>query len=224
MDLAGIVIVPVIGVSAVATGWAAIDRPLHPQPVSHLVVVAAAGLAGFAGNELVARYRIRVGRKIGSAALVADGLHARTDGFTSLAVLVGAGGAAVGWGWADPVIGLLIALAILGVLGQAARQIYHRLMDAVDPAVTAQAQDSLDAVPGVLDVGRVRLRWVGHQLEADCQIVVDDTLSVVAAHRVAVAAEHALLHALPRLVTAVVHTDPRQADGIDHHALLAGHR
>ncbi|WP_243717295.1 cation diffusion facilitator family transporter [Actinomadura darangshiensis] len=223
-DLAGIVIVLVIAASAVAAGWTAIDRLLHPRPVSHLLVVAAAGLAGFAGNELVARYRIRVGRKIGSAALVADGLHARADGFTSLAVLVGAGGAAVGWGWADPVIGLLITLAILGVLGQAARQIYHRLMDAVDPDLTTQAHATLEAVPDVLDVGRVRLRWVGHRLEADCQIVVAPTLSVVDAHQVAVAAEHALLHSLPRLATAMVHTDPQQADGIDHHALLAGHR
>ncbi len=107
--------------------------------MSTLPAVAAAALIGFVGNELVARYRIRVGRKIGSAALVADGLHARTDGFTSLAVLLGVAGVAVGWNWADPVVGLLITVAILAVLRQAAREIYWRLMDAVDPSLVDQA-------------------------------------------------------------------------------------
>jgi haloacid dehalogenase-like hydrolase/Cation efflux family len=122
--------------------------------VSDLIAVAVAALAGFAGNELAARYRIRTGRKIGSAALVADGLHARTDGLTSLAVLLGAGGVALGWDWADPVIGLVITVAILAVLRQAAREIYQRLMDAVDPALVDQAEAVVRATPGVLDVGR----------------------------------------------------------------------
>src|SRR5215204_2823152 len=107
-DLAGLFIVAMIALSAVIAAYQAIDRLLHPRDVTQLWAVADAGLIGFLGNELVARYRIRVGRRIGSAALVADGLHARTDGFTSLAVLLGAGGVAVGWGWADPVVGLII--------------------------------------------------------------------------------------------------------------------
>jgi divalent metal cation (Fe/Co/Zn/Cd) transporter len=97
-------------------------------------VVAAARLVGFIGNELVAVYRIRVGRQIGSAALVADGLHARTDGFTSLAVLFGAGGVAVGFPLANPIVGLLITIAILAVLRTAVRDVFRRLMDAVDPS------------------------------------------------------------------------------------------
>src|SRR5579871_3098168 len=138
-DLAGTVIVALILASAALAAFEAVSRLLHPQKVSDLIAVAVAALAGFAGNELAARYRIRVGRKIGSAALVADGLHARTDGFTSLAVLLGAGGVALGWDWADPAVGLVITVAILGVLGQAAREIYRRLMDAVDPALVDQA-------------------------------------------------------------------------------------
>src|SRR5215471_7323160 len=134
-DLAGVVIVLVIAASSALAAYAAVTRLAHPRPVSNLIAVAAAALIGFAGNELVARYRIRTGRKIGSAALVADGLHARTDGFTSLAVLLGAGGVALGWHWADPVIGLVITAAILSVLHQATREIYRRLMDAVDPAL-----------------------------------------------------------------------------------------
>ena len=191
--------------------------------VSDLIAVALAALVGFAGNELAARYRIRTGRKIGSAALVADGLHARTDGFTSLAVLLGAGGVALGWNWADPVIGLAITVAILAVLRQAAREIYRRLMDAVDPALVDQAEAVLRATPGVLDAGQVRMRWVGHQIRAECEIVVAAGISAVQAHQLTVSAEHALLHAIPRLSGALVHADP-QVPGTDPHDVLAGHR
>jgi cation diffusion facilitator family transporter len=223
-DVAGIVILLTIAASALAAGYTALERLADPQPVGHLTAVAMAALVGFAGNELVARYRIRVGRRIGSAALVADGLHARTDGFTSLAVLLGAGGVAIGLPWADPVIGLLITLAILLVLRQAAREIWHRLMDAVDPALVDKAESALTSTPGVLGVGAVRLRWIGHRLRAECDVVVDSACTLVQAHHVAVQAEHSLLHALPRLAGALVHPDPQSRDGIDHHAPLAGHR
>jgi cation diffusion facilitator family transporter len=221
-DLAGIAIVLTIAVSAALAGYQAIHRLLNPQDVSYLPWVAAAGLIGFVGNEVVARYRIAVGRRLGSAALVADGLHARTDGFTSLAVLIGAGGVAIGWQWADPVIGLAITAAILFVLKDAARRVYRRLMDAVDPATVDLVEQTLHGVPGVEAVGVVRLRWIGHQLRAECEIGVDPRLTVVAAHAIAVDAEHRLIHAVPRLTGAIVHADPAGAD-IDHHAPLAHH-
>lgn len=223
-DLAGVVIVLLIAASAALAAWAAVGRLAHPRPVSGLLAVAVAALIGFAGNELVAWYRVRTGRKIGSAALVADGLHARADGFTSLAVLLGVGGAALGWEWADPAVGLLITVAILAVLRQAARDIYRRLMDAVDPAVLDLAEQTLRGVPGVLGVGRLRLRWVGHQLQAECEVIVDANASVIEAHQVAVSAEHDLRHALPRLTAALVHADPQPGDGADYHAALAAHR
>ncbi len=177
--------------------------------MSDLIAVAAAALTGFAGNELAAGYRIRTGRKIGSAALVADGLHARTDRLTSLAVLLGAGGVALGWDWADPAVGLLITVAILAVLRQAAREIYWRLMDAVDPALTGQAEHTLRATPGVLDVGQVRLCWIGHHIRAECEIIVSPDISAVQAHELTVTAEHAVLHAIARLSAALVHADPQ---------------
>ncbi len=223
-DLAGVVIVVIIAASSALAAYEAVSRLAHPRPVSNLIAVAIAALIGFTGNELVARYRIRVGSKIGSAALVADGLHARTDGFTSLAVLLGAGGAALGWDWADPVVGLLITVAILAVLRQAALEIYRRLMDAVDPTLVDQAERTLRATPGVLDIGQVRLRWIGHQLRAECEVIVDAASSAIEAHHVAVSAEHALLHALPRLAAASVHADPKPGDGDDHHAELLSHR
>ncbi|MER6593072.1 cation diffusion facilitator family transporter [Micromonospora purpureochromogenes] len=223
-DLAGIIIVAVIAASAVAAGWTAITRLLYPAEVTYLPWVAAAGAAGFAGNELVARYRIRVGRRIGSAALVADGLHARTDGYTSLAVVAAAGGAALGWRWADPVVGLVIAVAIVFVLKDAAREVYRRLMDAIDPAIVDQAETTLRAVHGVHDVTAVRLRWIGHRLHAEADLVVDADLSLVAAHEIAADAEHQLTHAVPRLTSATVHTDPDSHAGAHHHPDLSHQR
>jgi cation diffusion facilitator family transporter len=223
-DLAGIVVVALIAASSALAAYEAVSRLLHPHGVTALAAVAVAAGVGFAGTELVARYRIRAGRRIGSAALVADGLHARTDGFTSLAVLAGAGGVALGWNWADPVVGLVITVAILAVLWQAAREIYRRLMDAVDPALVDQAEQVLAATPGVLGTGQVRLRWIGHQLRAECEITVSGGASAVEAHEVAVSAEHGLLHALPRLSAALVHADPEPREGSDPHAVLAPHK
>lgn len=222
-DLAGIVIVAFIAASAVAAGWAAIDRLRHPAEISFLGVVAIAAVIGFLGNEAVAQLRIRVGKRIGSAALVADGLHARTDGFTSLAVLLSAGGVALGWDWADPVVGLAITVAIVVVGAQAAREVYRRLMDAVDPSLVDAVEATLRGTGGVVDVGSVRLRWIGHRLRAECEIVVDAHLTVVEAHAIAVDAEHRLIHEVPRLTAAIVHADPTPHGETDHHATLAHH-
>ncbi|MDN5384558.1 cation diffusion facilitator family transporter [Streptomyces sp. LB8] len=221
-DLAGVLVVAAIAASAVLTAHTAVERLLNPRDITHLWAVSAAALVGFAGNEWVARYRIRTGRRIGSAALVADGLHARTDGFTSLAVLLGAGGTALGRRAADPVVGLLIALAILMVLKDAAREVCRRLMDSVDPGLVAAAHTALRGVDGVLGTGAVRMRWVGHALRAEADIVVGPQLTVVQAHRIAVAAEHALMHALPRLTAATVHVDHTPVEG-DPHAVLDHH-
>lgn len=210
-DLAGVFILATVAASSVFAGWVAVERLLNPRTVSQLPAVAAAALLGFLGNEWVARYRIRTGRRIGSAALVADGLHARTDGFTSLAVLIGAGGSALGWRLADPLVGLLITLAILLVLKDTVREVLPRLMDAVDPALMDAAEAALRGVDGVLAVGELRMRWIGHRLRAEVAIVVDADLGLREAHRLAVAAEHALLHAVPKVAAALVHTDPAGA-------------
>ena len=223
-DLAGIVIIVVIAGSAALAGWTAVDRLLNPAPMTHIPWVAAAGVIGFIGNELVARYRITVGRRIGSAALVADGLHARTDGFTSLAVIVAAGGAWLGWQWADPVVGLAITVAILVVLKDAAREIYRRLMDAVDSNLIDKAEATLATVEGVEAVTRVRMRWIGHRLHAEADIVVEPTLNVLAAHEIAADAEHQLTHQVPRLAAATVHIDPAGHAGPEHHADLSHRR
>ena len=214
-DLAGLFVVAMIGLSALVAGWESIRRLIDPVPVHNLAWVAAAGVIGFAGNEAVAIYRIRIGRKIGSAALVADGLHARTDGMTSLAVVLGAAGVAAGFPLADPLIGLVITIAILAVLRTAGRDVFRRLMDAVDPAAVDSAEGALAVLPGVQAVRRVRMRWIGHELHADVDLIVNAKDSTEA-HRLAHDAEHELTHAVPRLRTAVVHAYPVAQDGHGH--------
>jgi cation diffusion facilitator family transporter len=210
-DLAGLFVISMIALSSVLAGYQAVERLVHPRPVDHLWAVAAAGLTGFLGNESVARYRIRTGRRIGSAALVADGLHARTDGFTSLAVLAGAAGVGLGWTLADPIIGLLITVAILAVLRSAVGQVGARLMDAVSPALVGQATAAVARVEGVLSVDGMRIRWIGHTLRAEAEITVAAHLSLRAAHDLAHHAEAHLLADIHRLTAATVHTSPAGA-------------
>ncbi len=224
-DLAGVFIVLMIALSAVVAGYESVRRLIDPQPVTNLGILIAAGLIGFAGNELVALYRIRVGRKIGSAALVADGLHTRTDGFTSLAVVLGALGVLAGFPLADPLVGLGITVAILFVLRSAATDIYRRLMDAVEPHLVDAAEASLRSTPGVRDVDDLRLRWTGHRIRAETGIVVEPTFGTVEAHAITVAAHHRLLHDVPKLVDVTVHVSPAAVDvGAGHHSELAHHQ
>jgi cation diffusion facilitator family transporter len=190
-DLAGMFIVFVVALSAVVAGYEAIGRLVHPRPVEHAWLLVAAGLIGFAGNELVAVYRIRVGQRIGSAALVADGVHARLDGFTSLSVVLGAVGVLLGFPLADPVIGLLIAASIVFLLWGTVKSIGARLMDAVDPDLVHRAEHAMEGVDGVVAVHDVRLRWVGHRLTGSATIeVVSNDLRVATD-----AATHAVDHA-----------------------------
>jgi len=222
-DLAGVAIVGLIAASTAVAGYEAVSRLLHPHAVNGAGWVVAAGAVGFAGNELVAVYRIRVGRRIGSAALVADGLHARTDGFTSLAVVVGAAATAAGAGRADPITGLVITVAVALVLVSAVRTIYRRLMDSVDPSLVDQVESVLRGVAGVDAVDAVRVRWVGHELRAEIQISSDPGLSLVDAHTIADEAHHRLLHQVPRLAEAVIHTSPSDGGTRSFHEVVAHH-
>ena len=173
-DVAGVFIIVVVALSAIVAAWQSIDRLFNPQPILNLGWVIVAGVVGFAGNEAVAIYRIRVGRRIGSAALVADGVHARTDGFTSLAVVLGALGVLAGFPLADPIVGLLISAAIVVLLWGTVRSIGTRLLDGIEPELVGQAEHALEHVDGIRAVEQVRLRWVGHRLHGDAVVVTDD--------------------------------------------------
>jgi cation diffusion facilitator family transporter len=218
-DLAGVFIVFMILISALVIGYVSIDRLFHPQEVRMLWAVAAASIIGFAGNEAVARLRISVGNDIGSAALVADGKHARVDGFTSLAVLAGATGVYFGFPLADPLIGLVITLLILTIVWDSAKTVFTRILDGVDPAIPLEIRHAADHVDGVKAVTGVRVRWLGHRLHAEVSITVDSSLSVVEGHRIAKEYRHELLHHLKYLSDALIHVDPATESGPGYHEL-----
>ncbi len=207
-DLSGLFILTVIALSAILAGWESVDRLIEPRDVKNLGLVAAAGIIGFIGNEVVAIYRIRVGRQIGSAALIADGQHARIDGLTSLAVVLGAIGVAAGFPTADPIIGLVITVAILFVLRDAARQVMRRLMDGVDPEMTAEVESIARQTTGVLDVSEVRLRWIGHRMHASLIVEVAETMSVVEGHNVAEAVRDAIFGRFAKLEDLMIQVSP----------------
>ncbi|MCK9630443.1 MAG: cation diffusion facilitator family transporter [Methanoregula sp.] len=216
-DLAGVFVVLMILVSALVAGYVSIDRLFHPQEVTFLWAVAAAAIVGFIGNEGVAQLRIRVGKEIGSAALIADGYHARTDGWTSLAVLIGATGVYLGFPLADPVIGLIITVMIFWIVWDSAKMIFTRLLDGVDPAVTDEIRHTAGHVKGVVEITEVRIRWLGHRLHAEINITVGSSLSVESGHAIAKEFRHELLHHLRYLSDATIHVDPVSASGQDYH-------
>lgn len=216
-DLAGVAIVVVILTSAAAAGFTSIRRLIHPHPVTYLWAVAAAAIVGFAGNEAVALFRIKVGREIGSAALIADGYHARVDGLTSLAVLAGALGVWLGYPWADPVVGLLITAAILNIAWGSGKSVSIRLLDGVDPEVTDEIRHTIGHIEGVHGVTEVRVRWLGHRMHAEVNVAVDPDLPVTKGHDIAMQVQHDLLHDLRYLASATIHIDPWDTSGEHHH-------
>ncbi|MBA2569604.1 MAG: cation transporter [Chloroflexi bacterium] len=222
-DLAGLFIVGMIAFSAILAGWESLNRLWDPQPIFNLPLLFAAGIVGFLGNEAVALYRIRVGRDIGSAALIADGYHARTDGFTSLAVVIGAIGVAMGYPQADAVVGLLITVAIVWVLRDAIRQVFGRLMDRVEPGLVSQIERVASGVEQVEAVDAVRARWIGHRLEASLHVTVDCEMTVAAGHEIGEKVRHALFHDLSKLDEVVLHIDPCDHEDRDHHLTTRGH-
>lgn len=211
-DLAGVAIVLIILFSAIVAGYEAIDRLMHPQPIQQLLWVAVAGLAGFIGNEVVAVFRIRVGRQINSAALIADGYHARTDGLTSLAVVAGVVGVWLGFPLADPIIGLLITLAILGIVWQSAKAVFTRMLDGVEPRMIDEIRHAAEHLPGIRTVLDVRARWLGHRLVAEIDIAVAGDTTVSQADAVAAAFEHELMGHLPALKSARIRVRPSDAN------------
>lgn len=198
-DLAGVAIVFIILSSSVVAGWEAIERLLDPKPIEYLGWVVAAGIIGFAGNEAVAVFRIRVGREINSAALIADGYHARTDGFTSLAVVLGAVGVWMGYPMADPIVGLFITVAILAIVWQSGKAVFTRMLDGVEPEVIGDIRHAAEHVPGVRQVLDVRARWQGHRLAAELDIAVDPQVSVREADAVSTRYEREILTHVPAL-------------------------
>jgi cation diffusion facilitator family transporter len=218
-DLAGMVIVFIMALSALVAGYEAVTRLIHPEPVTHLGAVVVASVLGFLGNEAVALFRIKVGRDIGSAALITDGYHARVDGWTSLTVFGGAVGVWLGYPLADPLVGLLIAAAILWLVWQSGKMVFTRALDGVDPEVIHALRHAATHVLGVQVLTDVRARWIGHYLQAEVSIAVAPELSVAEGHAIATEVRHQLLHHVRYLNEVTVHVDPLDKAGAEHHRI-----
>ena len=207
-DLAGVAIVFIILASAIVAAYESIDRLIHPQPIAYLGWVALAGVIGFLGNEAVAVFRIRVGRQINSAALIADGYHARTDGLTSLAVVVGAIGVWLGFPLADPIIGLIITVAIFGIVWQSAKAIFFRMLDGVEPGIPTEIRHVAEHIPGIRQVLDVRARWIGHRLNAELDVALDGTTTLAEADAITRQFERGLFEHMPALSSAHIRARP----------------
>lgn len=224
-DLAGIAILLVILGSAAIAGCESVLKYLSPAPPTNTEWAMIAALISFAGNEVVAQYRIREGSAMGSAALVADGQHARADGVTALAALAGLIGAHLGLSWADPMAGIFITLAIVLIAVESGREVVLRALDAIDPKIVAEIERVAGSVDGVASVQAVRARWLGHAIVAELELGIDGSLSVAAGHAIGENVRHALVHQINRLEVVAVHVDAFDADGLNAgHQLTEHHR
>src|SRR5574341_71765 len=222
-DIAGVAVVLFILASAVFAADAAAQKWSSHTATTHLGLGMAAALIGAIGNELVAIYKIRVGKAIGSVALVADGQHSRADALTSVGAFLGILGVFLGFAWADPLMGLLISAAILYIAWDSGREVFSRIMDAIEPETVERIEQAAGAVAGVRGVDEVRARWIGHRVMADLAIQVDPQLTVAEGHRIAEGVRHELLHCIRRLADAHVHVNPAW-EGVDpYHAETAEH-
>jgi cation diffusion facilitator family transporter len=216
-DIAGLLIVALIVATAFVVGYESYQKLAEGHVPQHLPWVIAGALIGYAGNEAVAQLRIRVGKQIGSAALVADGHHARSDAFTSLGVLVGTVGVYAGYPWVDPVVGMVFAVFILKIGWNSAKDIFSRLADVVEPGLVDSIREAARNVDGVMSVLDIRARYVGHSLRVEVTIEVNGELSVAAGHDIAIEVQRKLQHAFPLLVSPTIHVDPSGHQGEEHH-------
>ncbi len=221
-DLAGIFIVLIIIASSVASAVESILKLTSGSVPTQLYLSMAAALVGVVGNEVLAQYKISVGRRINSVPLIADGQHSRIDGLTSLAAFLGLVGARLGFPIADPIAGLVITVVIITVVYSTSRSVLQRLLDAVDPKLAPFIFTIASAVPGVESVDDIRARWVGHTLQVAMNIEVDGQLTLLQAHDIAEEVRHALFHRIEGISEAIIHTDPHSHES-DPHEKMAHH-
>ncbi|MCY9666418.1 cation diffusion facilitator family transporter [Paenibacillus alginolyticus] len=217
-DLAGLLIIIVIAISAIVAGYESIQRLFNGSSVTNLWAVAIASIIGFLGNELVAIYRIRMGKKMGSAALVADGHHARVDGITSLAVLIGVIGTWLGYPIVDPIVGLGITITIIFIVKDSVKTIFSRLLDGMEPKTIDLITASVEDVKGVVSVTEVKARWFGHEITADISIAVESDMSITEGHDIAKDVIDRLQHDVEHIGIIHVHIDPEEEPGADFHS------
>jgi cation diffusion facilitator family transporter len=223
-DLAGVLIVLSIGFSAFYILWESANRLFNPVPLNNLGWVAAAAIVGFAGNELAAVIQIRTGKKICSDAMIANGLHARTDGLTSLAVLVAVTGAFLGYPIVDAAVGILMGIVILFITKDAAKSMWYRLMDAVDPIIVDRAEGVIKEHPDVKGIQRLQMRWIGHRLQAEAVISIEAGLTAAQCNQISEHISHHLYHVIPNLAETTIAIVPWSPDGSTFYCETSHHR
>ena len=225
-DLAGLAVVLLMIVGAGLAGVTSFDHLLHPAHLSNLGLAFAVAILGLVGNEAVAHYKMRAGRRIGSLALVADGRHSRIDGLGSLGAAIGVVGAAVGFPVIDPIAGLVITAVICVVVVDTARNVTGRLLDEADGSLIDTVTSTAASIAGVVAVTSVRARWTGRRVRAEVTVEVDPQLTVSIAHAIAEAIRHELIHHIEALDDVVVHLDPAGETNAhaaaDHHIAESG--
>jgi cation diffusion facilitator family transporter len=205
-DLAGLGVAVVVWASAVFAGWESVHKLLAGSGTSHVGAGIAAAALGIVGNQLVARYKLRVGRRIQSATLISDAKHSWLDALSSAGALAGLIAVAAGQRWGDPVAGLAVTLFICHVGYEITTDIGHRLLDGVDSGVITVAEEAAAAVPGVRHA-HARARWTGRTLRVEIEGWVDPALPIAAADQLG----HQVIEAVHEVVpeARVVTVTPR---------------
>ena len=207
-DLAGIVILLAIWSSAVLAGWQSYEKLVSGRGTSHLALGMVAAVIGIIGNQLVARYKLRVGREIKSAPLLVDARHSWLDTIASAGALAGLIGVAAGLRIADPLAGFAITLLIIHIGVDATRDVARRLMDENDEAVAEAIAHVASHVRGVVRVDDVRARWLGREVEARVRVGLPVETSFTDAHEVAHRVRDAVRRDVPDLRDVVVEPVP----------------
>ncbi|HET8583347.1 MAG TPA: cation diffusion facilitator family transporter [Jatrophihabitans sp.] len=197
-DLAGVGIAIVIWASAGLAGAESVHKLLEHGTTSHVGWGIAGAAVGILGNQLVARYKLVVGRRINSATLLADAKHSWLDALSSAGALLGLVGVLLGARWADPVAGLAVTLFICHVGWEVSADVTHRLMDGVDPKIVLHAEAAATQVPGVRHA-HARARWTGRTLRVEIEGWIDSTVSVADADRIGRAVADAIAAELPEV-------------------------
>jgi cation diffusion facilitator family transporter len=206
-DVATLLIVVVIIITAAIAATESVYKFIHPVAYSNIALSLGAALIGVVANLGVSEYKVRVGRGIGSESLEADGIHSRIDALVSAGAFAGIGLAGLGLAIADPIIGILITVAIVFALAGTVRQLFYRMMDAVDPTIVDELTSAAKSVPGVLAVHDVRPRWVGRELVATMHVDMDRNSTLENAHAIAMRVEDAICHEVPA-ARVEIHMDP----------------
>ncbi len=223
-DLAGLCVLLAIFASGLWTGWESIQRIIDPKVPQNILLGIVAGLVGGLGNEIVARYRLKVGKEIRSLALMAEGHHARVDALTSLGVVVGLGLVALGFPLADPIVGLIITAFIFSIVFEVGKDIVPRIVGKADADEIEEIRSVAKKIEGVKGVGGIKLQWLGHRCFADVCIAVSPLIAVSEAHRITEGVRHELLHHISALVDVTIHADPHTEESPDpFHDLTAHH-